>query len=178
MLWGNDEGSGSAVSIEASGAVHRIGKYADGVPGGRASKEPGATPASQTPGATPASNTPGATPGGGAPASASPVASGRPRPSAAGTPAAQPGPPGTVTATSGPGFIDVTFTPSGSGTPAGYALRGAPAGTTGVPAPLPPGRPLIFRDRGGACSQRHSLQVAAVWPGPGPPAALHVPPRP
>jgi hypothetical protein len=196
MLWVNDEGSGSAVSIEASGAVHRIGKYADGVPGGRASKEPGvtpasytpgsapasntpgATPASNTPGATPASNTPGATPGGGAPASASPVASGRPRPSAAGTPAAQPGPPGTVTATSGPGFIDVTFTPSGSGTPAGYALRGAPAGTTVVPARVPPGGPFMFRVSGGSCSQQYSFQVAALWPGPDVLSALSVPARP
>src|SRR5260370_16419981 len=104
MLWVNAEGTGSAVSIEASGAVHPIGKYTDGVPGGPASKTPGATPASQTPGTAPAGNTPGTapagstpgptpvgstpgpTPGGRAPRSAHPVPSGRPPPSPPRTP--------------------------------------------------------------------------------------------
>jgi hypothetical protein len=71
-----------------------------------------------------------------------------------------------VTASSGPGWILVTFTPSSGGAPTAYSLLGAPPGATVAPAQVPPrGTPFTFQVTGGSCATQYSFQVAALYPG-------------
>ncbi|MEV5750771.1 hypothetical protein AB0L00_23355 [Actinoallomurus sp. NPDC052308] len=151
LLWVNDQNSATAVSVSSSGAVHHVGKYDPGAPSDRPSAGRGSPPATAS---QPATGSPPAT----APPTVSP-------PSPAPPAQAPAGPPGTVTATSGPGYVDVTFSPAGSGTPVGYELRGSPAGGSAQPARTPAGGPFSFHVTGGRCATEYRFTVVALYAG-------------
>jgi hypothetical protein len=171
LLWVNDEQGSAALVVQADGTAKHVGKYETQVPGG------GATTAPRPTGTAPRQ----------------PASGQRPVPTP--TPSAPPPPqaPGTVTASSGPGWIVVTFTPSSGGGPTAYGLLGAPPGSTIAPSQVPPqGMPFTFQVTGGSCAAQYSFQVAALYPGgqvasaptapvrpcvaPGQPQGLHVAP--
>jgi hypothetical protein len=157
QLWVNDESGAAALVVQADGSAHLVGKYDQRVPGGRApGQPPAAPPARRAPVAVPNRPTPTPTP--------TPLPRATPTPP---PPTAPPPPlaPATVTASSGPGYITVTFKPSSSGTPTGYALLGAAAGVTVQPAQVPVAGPYTFQVRGGACATQYSYQVAALYQG-------------
>jgi hypothetical protein len=72
-----------------------------------------------------------------------------------------------VTATSGAGFIAISFAPAGGGAgPTGYQLLNVPPGATVTQNPLPPrGQPFLFKVTGGSCAQTYSFVVAALYSG-------------
>lgn len=185
-LWVNDQGSAAAAVVQADGSVLRIGKYETQVPGPRAPGDAVPPPAAgQGSRGTGGTATGGSAPGrSGPPSTSLPAAPAPARPSPPPTPPpatpapAPPTAPGTITATSGPGWIQVTFTPSGGGTPQGYALLGSPAGMTSLPAQVPPQGPFTFQATGGSCATQYTFRVAALYPGGQVQSVPSVPVRP
>ncbi len=180
MLWANDPDGSAAVAVNAAGSARAIGKYQPQLPGGRPQRGPSRRPvimssvAGGGPGSTPR---PGRGQGKGhgpspsaslaPPAIPSPAGPSPAGPSPAGpSPVTPPGPPGAPTATSGPGQITVTFTPSAGATPTGYTLAGVPAGATVTPASVPAsGQPFSFTVTGLSCAQTYQFAVVAGYPG-------------
>jgi len=71
-----------------------------------------------------------------------------------------------VTATTGPGWIKVTFTPPRGSTPTGYELLQATAGGAFQPAQAPSaGTAYTFQVTGLSCDSTYSFEVAALYPG-------------
>ena len=119
-------------------------------PTGTTPKAPGSPPSSSTSASAP-STTPSTTTPAGSPS----------------TTTAPPQAPGTVTATSGAGYITISFAPAGGGaTPTGYQLLDIPAGASVTENPLPArGKPFLFKVTGGSCDQTYSFVVAALYSG-------------
>ncbi|MDR0343779.1 MAG: fibronectin type III domain-containing protein, partial [Nocardiopsaceae bacterium] len=82
------------------------------------------------------------------------------------------GAPGAPSTTSGPGYIDVSFTPSSGGTPSGYELEvggsapgSAPPGMSVQPARMPADGSFTFHVTGGSCGTQYTFRVAARYRG-------------
>ncbi|MCG5213709.1 hypothetical protein [Streptosporangium sp. KLBMP 9127] len=183
LLWVNDQGSETALVVQQDGSTHRVGKYGRPTPGPNTATItpipiPTSVPSRQP--VTPprptgkAGNTPGptatvtVTPTPTVTASPSPTPTGTrtssPRPTPTPTPTpTPPSAPSTVTAHSGPGWIEVTFSPSGTGTPTGYTLKGASGDVS--PSKVSPDGPFQFKVTGGDCAQEYSFRVAAEYDG-------------
>jgi hypothetical protein len=69
-----------------------------------------------------------------------------------------------VSARSGPGWIEVAFTPSTGATPSGYALEATPADGTPEPAQVPATGPFLFQVNGGSCATQYTFRVIALFP--------------
>ena len=186
LLWVNDEDSATAAVIHPDGTVKLIGKYDTHAPGGAPQSKPsssaagGPTSGTSGPPSSQTSNTgdqptsaPTASQGASSSAPSPSPTSSSPR-SAPSTPSsppsstpAPPQAPGTVTATSGAGFITISFAPAAGGAnPTGYQLLDVPPGATVTQNPLPArGQPFLFKVTGGSCSQTYSFVVAALYNG-------------
>jgi hypothetical protein len=156
LLWVNDEQGNAALVVQADGTAKHVGKYDTQVPGAGATAAP--RPAATGPRLLPTGTRSSPTP----------------------TPSAPPPQaPGTVTASAGPGWILVTFTPSSGGSPTGYDLVGAPPGSTVAPSRVAPqGMPFTFQVTGGSCAAQYSFQVEALYPGGQVASAPSLPVRP
>jgi hypothetical protein len=189
LLWVNDQFSETALVIEADGRAHRVGKYDEAlgqkdsptplpVPTGQPSipppsivptmttgtKQPSGKPTTtKTATAVPTVTktvTPTPTP---TPTSQTPTPT--PTPTSTPTPTPTPGPPGTITANSGPGWMEIVFTPSSQGKATGYTLQGAPSGADVTPDKVRADGPFQFRVTGGQCDQEYTFRVAAEYDG-------------
>ncbi|MBB5778864.1 hypothetical protein [Nonomuraea jabiensis] len=197
LLWVNDQFSETALVIEQDGRGHRVGKYDEAlgqkdtptplpiptsmptvvqptlVPT-RSTKQPTGKPTSvptKTKTAVPTvtvTKTPTSTP----------TPSDTPTPTPTPTPTQTPDPPGSVTAKSGPGWMEVTFTPSRQGTVKGYSLKGASGAADVTPSRVQPDGPYQFRVNGGRCDQEYTFRVVAEWSGGEVESQSSVPVRP
>ncbi|MEO3804965.1 hypothetical protein [Nonomuraea sp. B1E8] len=183
LLWVNDQFSETALVIEKDGSGRRVGKYDEALgqkdtptplpiptytptaaqPTRRAERPTG-TPTSVTTrtGTAQATVTVTATP------TSTPTSGPTPTETTATptpTPTRTPDPPRSVTADSGPGWMEVVFTPSGQGEVTGYTLKGAPPGADVTPARARPDGPFQFRITGGRCDQEYTFRVAAEYDG-------------
>jgi hypothetical protein len=147
LLWVNDQNGAAAGVVDADGKFHAIGKYEAQVPGG-------SPPRSAPPAAAPPSRGPVAAP---APRPAPPTPTPTPTPP-------PPQAPGAPSASSGPGWIRIMFTPSTGATPTGYLLQGAPAGATVQPPQVPAAGPFTFQVSGGSCASLYAFTVVATYP--------------
>ncbi|MFC5823933.1 hypothetical protein [Nonomuraea insulae] len=193
LLWVNDQFSETALVIEQDGKGHRVGKYDEAlgqkdtptplpipsvvptvgqptiVPT-QTGKQPTGTPTSvptQTRTAAP-TVTVTATP--------TPTATATPTPTP--TPKVTPDPPGSVTANSGPGWMEIVFAPSGKGDVTGYTLKGAPGGADVSPSRVQSDGPYQFKVTGGSCDQEYTFRVAAQYDGGEVESAPSIPVRP
>ncbi|MFB4314485.1 fibronectin type III domain-containing protein [Actinomadura sp. 21ATH] len=154
LLWAHDPDDHRAVVLDGRGAVKRVEKYDDRVPGGQ-NRRPLPRPGGGGGGG-------GADQGGGRGGS---EADPRPRPPER-TPAPQEPPlaPGGLTVTPGAGTMRVDFQPSVGGTPTGYVLKDVPAGLTVSPPSVGPGAgPYTFTISGGECSREYRFRVAVRY---------------
>ncbi|GAA3533982.1 hypothetical protein GCM10022419_011660 [Nonomuraea rosea] len=199
LLWVNDQFSETALVIEKDGRGHRVGKYDEAldqkdtptplpiptytptvvqptiVPTKSTKRPTGKPTGAPTKTATAAPTvtvtaTPTPTP--------TPTETTTPTPTPTPTPTRTPGPPGTVTANSGPGWMEIVFTPSGQGTVTGYSLKGAPGGADVTPSRVQPDGPFQFRVTGGKCDQEYTFKVAAEYDGGEAVSAPTIPVRP
>lgn len=207
LLWVNDQFSETALVIEQDGRGHRVGKYDEAldqkdtptplpiptytptvvqptiVPT-QGTKRPTSKPTSvptRTKTAVPtvtvtATPTPTATPE--PTRTATPTPTSTPTPTPTPTPKVTPDPPGTVTANSGPGWMEIVFTPSGKGDVTGYSLKGAPGGADVTPVRVRPDGPFQFRVTGGRCDEEYTFRVAAEYDGGEVESAPSIPVRP
>ena len=186
ILWVNDQNGPVALAVDSSGGVHRIGKYSTAAPGGPhiaaplpapggpqnlSLPGPGGQAGPAAPGGSGAAGTPPGTAG-------PPAVPGAQPPRASQPPAAPPGAPGTPSTTSGNGYIDVSFTPSGGGTPSGYQLEPSPGGVSVQPSQAPASGPFTFHVTGGNCGTQYTFRVAAVYPRGRVTSASSAPARP
>ncbi|MEO3868610.1 fibronectin type III domain-containing protein [Nonomuraea sp. B12E4] len=180
LLWVNDQFSEIALVIEQDGRGRRVGKYDEaldqkdtptplpiptGVP---TAVRPTAVPTKATTGTARPTRTVTAVP------TVTVTASPTPTP----TPTRTPDPPGTVTANSGPGWMEIVFTPSAQGPVTGYSLKGAPGGADVTPSRVRPDGPFQFRVDGGSCDQEYTFRVAAEYDGGESLSAPSIPVRP
>ncbi|GAA4068530.1 fibronectin type III domain-containing protein [Nonomuraea soli] len=193
LLWANDQGGDRAVVIDPEGRKHAIDKDDTDVPGptntpkptptpkpeptrdnhdqnptGRPDPtkkadddegEPSKKPKKPTPTATP-TPTESPTPTPSPTESPTPTQSPSPSPSPTPTP---PGKPGSVSARSGPGKIDVNFSPSTGGKVTKYTLKGAGGDVT--PSSVDADGPFQFEVKGGDCAKEYTFVVVAHWEG-------------
>ena len=189
LLWVNDQFSETALVIEQDGRAHRVGKYDEAlgqkdtptplpVPTGmptvvpptatvptKQSNQPTSRPTvtvtrTPKPTETKRSETPSPPP------TATPTPTPTPTtPTPTPTPTQTPGPPGTVTANSGPGWMEIVFTPSSQGKATGYTLKGAPDGANVTPDRVRSDGPFQFRVTGGRCDEEYTFRVAAQYDG-------------
>ena len=174
ILWVNDQNGPVALAIDSTGGVHRIGKYLTAAPGGPHIAAPLPAPGGpqNLPLAGPGGQAGPTAPGGPPPPGVQPPRASQPQP------AAPPGAPGTPSTTSGNGYIDVSFTPSGGGTPSGYQLEPSPSGVSVQPSQAPASGPFTFHVTGGNCGTQYTFRVAAVYPGGRVTSASSAPARP
>ncbi|MFC4006049.1 hypothetical protein ACFOY2_02365 [Nonomuraea purpurea] len=187
LLWVNDQFSETALVIEKDGRGRRVGKYDEALDQKDTPTPlpiPTYTPTAAQPTVVPTHPT--RQPTGGPTAvptktktavptvtvTATPTPSPTPTPTETTrtptptpTPTRPPEPPGTVTANSGPGWMEIVFTPSGQGTVTGYTLKGAPGGADVTPSRVKPDGPFQFRVNGGQCDQEYTFRVAAEYEG-------------
>ncbi|MCW2876869.1 MAG: hypothetical protein JWQ95_969 [Sphaerisporangium sp.] len=168
LLWADDQNGDGAVVIDPEGREHRVQKDDPNVPGPSRTPRPELTPSTpptgdrSTPSAPPASGEPSAGPTGThdtVPPEASPT------PSRSRTATPGPSAPGSVSVRSGPGRIDVTFSPSAAGTVDHYTLTGSPAGGQISPARVSGEGPFQFEVTGGDCAKEYRFTVVAHWRG-------------
>jgi hypothetical protein len=181
LLWANDENGDNAVVIDPDGHKHAVNKNNTDVPGPtqspkpRPSHEPRPTstdvPATQQPQPDPTgprqtpirpSRTPSDTP------TPTPTPSDSPTPTPTPTPTPKPQPPSpptSVSARSGPGKIDVMFSPSSTGKVDGYTLKVSPQGGSVSPAKVSGDGPFQFEVTGGDCGTDYTFTVVANWAG-------------
>jgi hypothetical protein len=154
LLWVNSAQGPDAVSIDATGAVHHIGKYEPTLPGG-----PLPTPSPRGgPG-----NGNGDRQGNGGGGSSPPA----PRPSTSTTSPPPPpvlNPPESVSQKPQPGSIRVTFSPVSGAAPQRYTLTDVPAGAQIDPPEIKPGQPYEFTVTGLDCAQTYQFTVVAHYP--------------
>ncbi|MER6942875.1 hypothetical protein ABT294_02515 [Nonomuraea sp. NPDC000554] len=187
LLWVNDQFSEAALVIEEDGRSHRVGKYDEAlgqkdtptplpvptdtsaivppttVPT-RATANPTANPTGK-PTTRPTRATATATPKPTVTVTVTPTSTPTTTPTPTPTPTETPGPPGSVTANSGPGWMEIVFTPSRQGTVTAYTLRGAPGGADVTPNRVQPDGPFQFRVTGGQCDQEYTFRVVAEYKG-------------
>ncbi|MEV0165763.1 hypothetical protein [Nonomuraea fuscirosea] len=205
LLWVNDQFSETALVIEQDGRGHRVGKYDEAlgqkdtptplpVPSSvptvvppttvptRTTKQPTRQP-TRVPTSVPTRTrtaaptvTVTATPT--RTATQTPTATPTPTQTPTPTPTVTPDPPGTVTANSGPGWMEIVFTPSGKGDVTGYTLKGAPGGADVSPGRVRADGPFQFRVTGGSCGQEYTFRVAAQYAGGEVESAPSIPVRP
>ncbi len=194
LLWANDEDGDQAVVIDPEGHKHSVRKDDPDVPGESQEPSPLPTheprhtntrPRTQEPPTAPTSEpstephdppqrpahtprnvippSPEFTP----PESPTPTPTpSRESPTPTPTPSeGKPAPPTAVSARSGPGKIDVMFSPSSSGDVQGYTLKVSPRGGTVLPENVSPEGPFQFEVRGGDCATEYTFVVVAHWKG-------------
>ncbi|AQZ65396.1 unnamed protein product [[Actinomadura] parvosata subsp. kistnae] len=198
LLWVNDQFSETALVIEQDGRGHRVGKYDEAV-GQKDSPTPLPIPTytptvvqptivptkGRQPTGTPTSvPTRTKTPRPTVTVTATPTPTPTPTPTRSETPTPtptppKPEPPASVTAKSGPGYMEIVFTPSGqSEGVTGYTLKGAPGGADVTPSRVDRDGPYQFKVTGGSCGQEYTFQVAAQYDGGEVPSASTIPVRP
>lgn len=152
VVYFNDPNSTDAVTVDPSGVVHRVAKTGPGVPTSTSTSSP---PAS-TPSATPSTAIPSPNPGLSAPP---PATSPRPTTNTT-TPPAAPAPsaPAGVAATSGDGYVDVSWQAPASGEQIeGYQVMVSPAGGTQTATSS-----TSVRISGLTCSTSYGFTVVSV----------------
>jgi hypothetical protein len=176
LLWANDADGSAAVSVDSSGTSRPISKYSTDLPGGPLPSAVTSSGAAAPGGAggPQGQGNPGPRSGGnGATNPDSPKTGPRPKASPSPTPSkpppAPPNAPTGVGETAGPGYIDVTFSPSAGATPTGYTLSGLPSGATPTPFSVS-ASPYHFRVTGLPCGPVYTLTVVANF-ATGPKAA-------
>lgn len=167
LLWANDATGSTAVCVDATGAVHTISKYAPGLPGGPAPSVVPPAPTSSGPGTR--GHHGGSGGGGNGHGGGSGGNGGKPShhptpPPSSTPPPAPPDSPHNVAEAAGPGYIDVTFSPSAGATPTGYAPANLPAGAVATPARVPAAGPYSVRITGLDCAQAYPVTIDAVYP--------------
>lgn len=190
LLWADDENGDGAVVIDPDGHRHGVQKNDPDVPGPTRTPVPEPTPSTPptgdrttTPDQPPVSEGPSTGPTrtqNEVPPESSPTPTPRrsrtpspsltPAPTRTPTPTptprpSAPGPPGSVSVQSGPGRIDVTFSPSAGGTVDHYTLTGSPAGGQISPAGVSGEGPFQFQVTGGDCDKEYTFTVVAHWQG-------------
>ncbi|WP_214412837.1 fibronectin type III domain-containing protein [Sphaerisporangium fuscum] len=187
LLWANDENGDGAVVIDPEGRRHDVQKDDPNVPGPTRTPKPEPSPSvpptldptttptddtstgpdrpdptgkpsghpTRTRDAVPPEDTPTPTP------TPSRTRTATPTPSAT----AAPGAPGAVSVQSGPGRIDVTFTPSAGGTVDHYTLQASPQAGQVSPAQVSGSGPFRFEFTGGDCTKEYTFTVVAHWKG-------------
>ncbi|MBB5131179.1 hypothetical protein HNP84_000885 [Thermocatellispora tengchongensis] len=180
QLWANDPHGDQAVVIDVEGRRHGIDKDDRDVPGPSRTPKPLPTPKTRPTGAPDPQDTRPPEPDPTTPveeAEPDPAPTKthrkntpppRPTPTPTPTPSATPSapqPPGTVSAKSGPGKIDVMFSPSTGGKVDHYTLTVSPSGGTLTPERVDAEGPFQFEFRGGDCGTDYTFTVVAHWAG-------------
>lgn len=158
ILWANVPDGAQAVAVNSDGTSYPINKYQPQLPGGPIPARHHAPGPATGQGAGAGQGSGNGQGQGGPPAPP-------PHPRKPPRPAPPPTAPVTVTETPQAGSILVTFTPVSKGTPVGYQLAGAPAGTPVTPARVGPGGPFQFTVTGLSCAQTYSFAVTALFAG-------------
>ncbi|MEV0614195.1 hypothetical protein AB0I81_12795 [Nonomuraea sp. NPDC050404] len=197
LLWVNDQFSETALVIQRDGKGNRVGKYDEAL-GQKDTPSPPPVPTDlptvQRPTSVPTRPTGGPTSAPTRTKTAAPTitvtatptptptrtvtATPKPTPTPTPTPTRTPEPPGSVTAKSGPGWMEIVFTRSGGGGVTGYTLKGAPGGADVTPSKVDPDGPFQFKVTGGSCEQEYTFRVAAQYDGGEVESASTIPVRP
>ncbi|GII83212.1 hypothetical protein Ssi03_12020 [Sphaerisporangium siamense] len=175
LLWANDGAGDGAVVVDPEGRARRVRKDEPDVPGPTRTPwtEPTPSAGPTGDGASAPSDPTGSPPPRTGPLSAEPT---RTRdavpPEASPTPTRdgesspqQSGAPGAVSVRSGPGRIDVAFSPSVGGEVRRYTLAVSPAGGEVTPAAVAGEGPFRFTVAGGDCAKEYTVVVVAQWKG-------------
>jgi hypothetical protein len=173
QLWANDQAGDRAVVIDVEGRRHEIDKNDEDVPGPTRTPKPMPTPKAQPTGEPDPSRPPDPVPT--EPVEEpdpvpTPTKTRKPTPTPSRTPsptpsAVAPRAPGTVSARSGPGKVDVMFSPSPGGEVAHYTLTASPSGGEVTPQRVDAEGPFQFEFRGGDCGTDYTFTVVAHWEG-------------
>ncbi|MEU6998555.1 hypothetical protein [Nonomuraea sp. NPDC046570] len=177
LLWANDENGDRAVVIDPEGRKHAVDKDDTDVPGPTRTPKPRPTP-KPVPTGTASDPDPTGTPDPDPkPADTEepeepeptrePKPSETPAPTRTPTPTPSPtapGAPGSVSARSGPGKIDVMFSPSSGGEVERYTLKVSGSGGRVTPESVRADGPFQF-EFSGECGTEYSFTVVAHWPG-------------
>jgi hypothetical protein len=174
LLWANDENGDRALVIDADGRERPVEKDDSNVPGPTRTPKPRPTPKPQpTDTAKPPVADPTETAGDDEVApeetptpSKTPQETSTPTPTATPTPTpSAPAAPGSVSVRSGPGKIDVTFSPSSGGKVDHYSLKVSGSGGNAKPDQVRADGPFQFEFSGGDCGTDYSFTVVAHWAG-------------
>ncbi|MEU4577567.1 hypothetical protein [Nonomuraea sp. NPDC023979] len=177
LLWANDENGDKAIVIDPEGRKHDIDKDDSDVPG------PTNTPRPKTPKPEPTQTQEQEQPATSEPdprptrteeveaepdpeptrtRTRKPVATPTPTPTPSATP---PGKPGAVTARTGPGRVDISFSPSAGGEVERYTLKVDGGDGSVTPQQVDAGGPFRFEFTGGDCAGEYTFTVVAHWSG-------------
>jgi hypothetical protein len=160
LLWVNAADGPDAVSIDAAGVVHHIGKYEPTVPGG-----PLPTPTSGRSGNGNGNGNGHGNGPGPSRTTHAPRPTGTTKPPPTTTPPPPTQPPGSVTQLPKPGAIIVQFSPVSGDSPQSYTLTDVPGTAQLDHTSVGPGGPYEFTVAGLDCAQQYQFTVVAHFPG-------------
>ncbi|MGN9788913.1 hypothetical protein ACTMTF_46495 [Nonomuraea sp. ZG12] len=177
LLWANDENGDKAIVIDPEGRKHDIEKDDSDVPGPTNTPQPKKTPRPEPTrtGTLPdPDRTADPSPTDTEPVQREPEPD--PEPTRSRTPtrtptptptrtATAPGKPGAVTARSGPGRVDVGFSPSTGGQVDRYTLQVSGGDGRTTPQSVDADGPFRFEFAGGDCTAEYTFTVVAHWSG-------------
>ncbi|WP_067457686.1 fibronectin type III domain-containing protein [Actinomadura macra] len=158
MLWVNDPDGSTALAFDPDGAVKRIKKYEDKIPGSARRPIPAPNPGG---GNGNRANGGGRGPGGSTGAGPPWTPPAPPKPPGDGTPSE----PQVVRVDPLSGGARVTFAPSAGGRPEGYVLKGAEEFQV-RPRRVPAGASPSFTLAGGSCDKSYQFTVAVQYEAP------------
>ncbi|MFI9558080.1 fibronectin type III domain-containing protein [Nonomuraea endophytica] len=187
LLWANDENGDKAVVVDPEGRKHPVDKDDSDVPGPTNTPKPKQTPkpeptaSGRQPDPTRTSDPepteteepepthkPSKKPTEEPEETPTPTRTPTPTPTRTPTPTPTPSPPtkpGSVSAKSGPGKIDITFSPSTGGKPDRYTVQVNGGDGRVSPQSVDANGPFQFEFSGGDCSKEYTFTVVAHWKG-------------